>query len=156
MIEVQVKLLHPNAKVPAKSEGNIGWDLCCVADEDFRHNGDFKHTNLTCFTLYPGERHIFHTGLSMAVTPGYATLLWDRSGLSAKNGIHRLAGVIDSSYRGEWLVCLVNLGAEPVQIFEGDRIIQAIFQKEIPATMVQVEELDVTARGAGGFGSSGR
>ncbi len=161
ILDVKVKLLHPKAKLPAKSEGNIGWDLCCVADEKWGpispiRNGSQTSNDAPLFTLYPGSRHIFHTGLSIAVPPGFATLLWDRSGLSAKSGIHRLAGVIDSSYRGEWLVCLVNLGNEPVHFTEGDRIIQAIIQQEIPANMWLVEELDDTTRGNCGFGSSGR
>lgn len=161
VLDIKVKLLHPNAKLPAKSDGNIGWDLCCVADEKWGplspiRNGSPTSNNTPTFTLYPGSRHIFHTGLSIAVPAGFATLLWDRSGLSAKNGIHRLAGVIDSSYRGELLVCLVNLGSESHKFHEGDRIIQAIIQQEIPATMRQVEELNDTNRGAAGFGSSGR
>lgn len=158
MLDIQVKLSHPNAKLPTKTDGNIGWDLSCVADESFTDK-DFTIGNSIItpyFLLYPGERHLFHTGLNIAIPDGYAGLLWDRSGLAAKFGVHRLAGVIDSSYRGEWLVCLVNTGNQIVKIQEGDRIAQVVIQEEVVAKMRIVGELNDTDRGSSGFGSSGR
>ena len=76
--------------------------------------------------------------------------------MGAKKLIHRLAGVIDSSYRGEWLICLTNLGDEEQIISPGDKIVQAIIQKEVEIEPKWVEELDETERGEGRFASTGK
>ncbi|MDD5397360.1 MAG: dUTP diphosphatase, partial [Candidatus Moranbacteria bacterium] len=86
---------------------------------------------------------------------GHAALIWDKSGISHKNGIKTLGGVIDSNYVGEWFVGLVNLGQEDYVIGKGQKIAQVLFQKvEIPE-IEEVEELERTNRGDGGFGSTG-
>lgn len=107
------------------------------------------------YTLKPGERHLFSTGIAVEFSKGYVALLWDRSGLGSK-GIHRLAGVIDSGYRGEWKVALINLTKEKFEIKAGDKIIQCILQKYEPVKITEVKELKESKRGARGFGSSGR
>ena len=95
------------------------------------------------------------TGIAMAIPKGYAGLIWDRSSMGVK-GIHRHAGVIDSGYRGEVKVCLHNTTNESYDIELGDRVAQILIQK-IPLFRIQeVEELDSTKRGSGGFGSTGK
>jgi dUTP pyrophosphatase len=107
-------------------------------------------------TLAPGERAAVATGLRIEIPPGHAGLVWPRSGLAVRHGIDTLAGVIDSDYRGELRVVLVNHGGEPVRIEPGDRIAQLVVQKVERAAFVSARELAGTARGEGGFGSSGR
>ena len=98
---------------------------------------------------------MFPTGIAVEFPEGYVALLWDRSGLGSK-GIHRLAGVIDSGYRGEWKVVLLNTTKEPFEIKKGDKIIQCIIQKFEPVEILEVDELSNSQRGEKGFGSSGR
>jgi dUTP pyrophosphatase len=105
--------------------------------------------------LKPGEKKVFKTGLKMAIPPGHVGLIWDRSGLAAKNGIHVLAGVVDSGYRGEVGVVLKNLGEEDVEITLNMRIAQMLIQPVVSANLEETEELEETARGEGGFGSTG-
>ena len=107
------------------------------------------------YTLKPGEVHMFSTGISVEFPKGYVALLWDRSGLGSK-GIHRLAGVIDSGYRGEWKVVLINLTKESCKIQAGDKIIQCIVQKFEPVKITEAKKLKESKRGKKGFGSSGR
>tara|TARA_R110002110_G_scaffold198675_6_gene409174 strand:- start:17041 stop:17532 length:492 start_codon:yes stop_codon:yes gene_type:complete len=142
------------AKLPTKKMGDVGWDLYCIPDDMWHHS--YLNGPDLYFELAPKRRHIFHTGISMAIPQGYAGFIWDRSGLSAKKGVHRLAGVIDSSYRGEILICLVNLGKETVLIEKHDRIAQMIIQKEEPCTMTWSDSLSESNRGEKGFASSGR
>lgn len=140
MIPFQVKKLFSNATLPAKENAtDAGIDI---------------YTNES-YTLSPGERHMFATGIACAIPNGYVALLWDRSGLGSK-GIHRFAGVIDSGYRGEWKVILYNSTSEPFEIKSGDKIVQCIIQKFEPAEITEVDELTNTDRGEAGFGSSGR
>ena len=107
-------------------------------------------------TLGPGERHAVATGLRVEIPPGHAGLVWPRSGLAVRHGIDTLAGVIDSDYRGEILVVLVNHGAETVRIAAGDRIAQLVLQKVERAVFTSASELAGSMRGEGGFGSTGR
>lgn len=107
--------------------------------------------------LKPGQKHIVKTGIRMAVPEGYAGLIWDRSGLSSKRGIHCLAGVIDPAYRGEIGVVLKNLGSEEYLISKNERIAQVLIQPAHQVRFVETEELDDdTDRERNGFGSSGR
>jgi len=106
-------------------------------------------------TLAPGERAAVATGIHLAIPPGHVGLVWPRSGLAVKHGIDTLAGVIDSDYRGEVRVVLVNHGREPFTIAPGDRIAQLLVQRVERATFAS-GPLDVTGRGHGGFGSTGR
>ena len=109
-------------------------------------------------TLAPGSRHAVATGFAIAIPDGYEVQVRPRSGLALKHGITCLntPGTIDSDYRGEVKVILANLGAEPFEIVRGERIAQLVPAPVQRATFAEVESLDGTARGAGGFGSTGR
>ena len=140
MINFKVKKLSKDARLPTKDNpADAGIDI---------------YTNET-YKLKAGETHLFSTGIAAEFARGYVALLWDRSGLGSK-GIHRLAGVIDSGYRGEWKVALVNLTKKPFEINKGDKIIQCVLQKFEPAKIKEVKDLKESKRGAKGFGSSGR
>ena len=140
MTPFQVKKLSPNATLPAKGDAtDAGIDI--YTNEDY--------------TLQPGEQHMFTTGIAVAIPDGYVALLWDRSSMGSK-GVHRLAGVMDSGYRGEWKVILINLSKEPVEIKAGDKIVQCILQKFEPVEISEVDELSDSLRGEKGFGSTGR
>ena len=95
------------------------------------------------------------TGLAFAIPEGNYGRMAPRSGLAAKHGIHVGAGVLDSDYRGEIKAVLFNLGDKDFEIKEGDRIAQVIVEKYTITELVEVEDLDDTERGAGGFGSTG-
>ncbi|MFC3714221.1 dUTP diphosphatase [Sphingoaurantiacus capsulatus] len=109
-------------------------------------------------TLAPGARHAVATGLSVAIPEGFEIQVRPRSGLALKHGITCLntPGTIDSDYRGEVKVILANLGSEPFEIKRGERIAQLVPAAVQPAAFVEIDSLDDTARGAGGFGSTGR
>lgn len=139
MNEVCIKKLVPHATLPSrKHDDDAGFDI----------------TTVETLTLKPGERHAFSTGIAASFPSGYVALFRDRSSMAA-NGIHALGGVIDSNYRGEWKVVLINLGAEPYTVSAGDRIVQCLFRKIEPFTVREVTDLDTTDRGDGGFGSTG-
>lgn len=123
------------------TEGAAGMDV--LAAEDVR--------------LAPGARHAVATGLSVAIPPGYEIQVRPRSGLALKHGISVLntPGTIDSDYRGELKVILINHGHEPFTIARGDRVAQLVLAPVTRGVWQEVEELEQTARGAGGFGSTG-
>jgi dUTP pyrophosphatase len=108
-------------------------------------------------TLAPGARHAVATGFSVAIPPGYEIQVRPRSGLALKHGISvpNTPGTIDSDYRGEMKVILINHGAEAFPIARGDRVAQLVLAPVTQAWWEEVEALDETARGAGGFGSTG-
>ena len=139
-MEIKVKKISESAITPTKAnEFDAGWDL--YASEDA--------------IIDPSKAELISTDISFAIPEGYVGLIWDRSGMAAKRGLHRFAGVIDSGYRGEVKVCLCNSSDKYCVINAGERIAQILFQ-EVPAfTMVEVASLDDTERGIGGFGSSG-
>ena len=144
---IKVKKLTSTATIPTKSrKTDAGYDL--YADEDI--------------AIYPEDTKLISTGIAFAIPDGYAGLIWDRSGLGSK-GIHRHAGVVDSSYRGEVKVALCNARPGHINftdniyfISRGDRIAQILFQKVPHFDLVETEELDDTDRGSSGFGSSGK
>lgn len=146
MINVFIKRLWAEAFFPTKKRpGDAGFDLY-AAVETF---------------VDVGKRKVIRTGISMAIPPGYVGLIWDRSGLAANDGIKTMAGVIDSNYRGEILVTLLNtnpqeLMAPGFHVKQGDRIAQIIFQEVPKVELIEVASLDDTDRGADGHGSSGR
>ena len=137
---MEIKADGPGAIPEYATEGAAGADLRALADT----------------VLEPGQRAAVPTGVRLQIPPGHVGLIWPRSGLAVRHGIDTLAGVIDSDYRGEVQVVLVNHGADTVRIAAGDRIAQILFQKVERASVVAIPGLDATARGAGGFGSSGR
>ena len=143
-VPVQVKRLNNSAGLPLPSyasEGAAGMDVCAAES----------------LTLKVGNRHAVATGLAFAIPHGYEVQVRPRSGLALKHGITCLntPGTIDSDYRGEVKVILANLGDEDFVIQRGDRIAQLVVAPVTQAMMVEVEALDDTARGAGGFGSTG-
>ena len=149
MTTVRVERL-PHSKglpLPAyETSGSAGMDLrAAVADE-------------TPLTLEPGARALVPTGLKIALEPGFEAQVRPRSGLALKHGVTCLnsPGTVDSDYRGEVGVILINHGAEPFVVRRGERIAQMVIARHEQAAMVEVETLDETARGAGGFGSTGR
>jgi dUTP pyrophosphatase len=107
--------------------------------------------------LAPGARHAVATGLAVAIPPGYEIQVRPRSGLALKHGIGvpNTPGTIDSDYRGELKVILINHGAEPFAIQRGDRVAQLVLAPVTLAQWAEVAELDETSRGTGGFGSTG-
>lgn len=108
-------------------------------------------------TIAPGARHAVATGLALAIPPGYEIQVRPRSGLALRHGISvpNTPGTIDSDYRGELKVILINHGAEPFAIVRGDRVAQLVLAPVVRAAWHEVAELDETPRGAGGFGSTG-
>jgi dUTP pyrophosphatase len=138
-----VQRLRPDATVPRRAHpGDAGLDLVAVEG---------------C-TLAPGGRHAVPTGLAIAVPQGWAGLVTPRSGLARRSGVTvaNAPGLIDSGYRGELMVLLVNLGAETHTIAPGDRVAQLLLTPVAVVDALEVEELpDSDGRGAGGFGSSG-
>jgi dUTP pyrophosphatase len=107
--------------------------------------------------LQPGQRHAVATGLALAVPDGFELQVRPRSGLALKHGISlpNTPGTIESDYRGELKVILINLGDFPFEVRRGDRIAQLVLAPVVRATWLEVEELDETVRGEGGFGSTG-
>jgi dUTP pyrophosphatase len=116
---------------------------------------DLRASELT--HLEPGERRLVPTGLAVAIPGGHAGFVLPRSGLAMQKGVTVLnaPGLIDSGYRGELKVLLINHGGEPVTIARGERIAQLVIQRVASATLVEVERLPESARGTGGFGSTG-
>jgi len=129
-----------------ETAGSAGMDLRAALAED------------AAVTLEPGARALIPTGLKMALEPGWEAQVRPRSGLALKHGITCLntPGTIDSDYRGEVGVILVNLGQEPFVIRRGERIAQMVIAPVAQVSVSEVDTLDETARGAGGFGSTGR
>lgn len=107
--------------------------------------------------LAPGARHAVATGLALAIPPGFEIQVRPRSGLALKHGISvpNTPGTIDSDYRGELKVILINLGSADFAVRRGDRIAQLVLAPVVRASWLKVDELDETARGEGGFGSTG-
>ncbi len=136
---LEVKVAGPGALPEYASAGCAGADLRAAER----------------VTLAPGERATLATGLFVAIPAGHVGLVWPRSGLAVRHGLDTLAGVIDSDYRGELRVVLVNHGREPVTLEPGERIAQLLVQPVARATFVRAPSLDDTARGDGGFGSTG-
>ncbi|HEX9952111.1 MAG TPA: dUTP diphosphatase [Rubricoccaceae bacterium] len=133
--------------LPAHAEpGSAGLDLRAAVPAD------------APVVLGPGERALIPTGLQIALPPGTEGQVRPRSGLAMKHGVTVLnsPGTVDSSYRGEVGVLLVNHGPEPFTVARGDRIAQLVVAGYVPVRLVPAEALGETARGAGGFGSTGR
>lgn len=129
-----------------ETAGSAGMDLRAAVPED------------QPLTLAPGQRALVPTGLKIALPLGYEAQVRARSGLALKHGIicPNAPGTIDSDYRGECGVILANIGAEPFVIRRGERIAQLVIARHERAGWVEVETLDETGRGTGGFGSTGR
>ncbi|MGH9833296.1 MAG: dUTP diphosphatase [Blastocatellia bacterium] len=138
---VKVKRLHPAAKLPARgSDWSAGADLSC----------------LEAFTLEPGERKAVPTGLIVEIPPGWYGRVAPRSGLAVRHGIDTLAGIVDPDFRGELMVLIINLGDATVSFTAGERIAQLVIERAAICDYVLAEDLSETARGDGGFGSTGK
>ena len=130
-----------------------------LADDDVAAVGAFPHhVPVAGEALMPGERRLIPTGMRIELPEGVEAQIRARSGLSIKHGITMINGVgtVDSDYRGEWNVPMVNLGSEPYTIHDGDRIAQAVFARYERAEFTLVETVNETERGGGGFGSTGK
>lgn len=143
VVDVLVTRVDPGVALPAYArDGDAGADLVTTDDVD----------------LAPGERAVVGTGVAIALPPGYAAFVHPRSGLAARVGLSivNTPGTIDSGYRGEIRVCLVNHDVrEPVRLRRGDRIAQLVVQRVEHAVFREVDALPVSERGAGGYGSTG-
>ena len=138
---VYVKKLVGSAMIPARAnKTDAGYDLWSVES----------------YTLKPLERKLFRTGIAIEIPSGYYGRVAPRSGLAFKRGLDVMAGVIDSGFRGEVGVILVNLSNEEVYLTHGDRIAQLIIETCHQPTMIQVEELNDSSRSEKGFGSTGK
>ncbi len=125
---------------------------------DYQHPGDagLDLRAVKAVRIEPGRRTLVATGLSFALPPGVVGIIKDRSGLSLKAGLHVMAGVIDSGYRGEVKVLLINLGEAAYQVKKGERVAQLILLPCLTAVIEQVRELPPTTRNEQGFGSTGK
>jgi len=134
--------VHKDAKVPKYS---FEWDACCDL------------YSIETLTLVPMERHPFRTGLTIQIPFGFEAQIRARSGWAIKYGVTVTPGIgtIDAQYRGEIKVPLINLGDEPVKISKGERIAQMKFAAVYIGHFIEVDSLDTTSRGAGGFGHTG-
>lgn len=139
---VPIRRLHGDAKIPSQAKASdAGYDLHAIERYD----------------LEPGEREMFRTGIAVAIPDGHVGYIKPRSGLAARNGLDVLGGVIDSGYRGEIGVILLNTDvSETIHVSKGDRIAQLVIQPVTSASFLEVEtELPASDRGQGGFGSTG-
>jgi dUTP pyrophosphatase len=142
-VEISVKLLHPDARLPERAHpGDAGADLFSVEE----------------VTIPAGGRRDIGTGICLAIPSGYAGFVQPRSGLAFKHGIMVVnsPGLIDAGYRGEVRVSLYNSGRAPFVIAPGERIAQLVVQRVEEAVFARTDDLPGSARGEGGFGSSGR
>ncbi|MGN0567858.1 MAG: dUTP diphosphatase [Acutalibacteraceae bacterium] len=146
MQTLKMKKVRENAIIPKRATaGSAGLDLCACIDEPL--------------TVKAGERAVIPSGIAIALESSeVVALVFARSGLAIKHGISlsNSVGVIDSDYRGEICVGIINTSREDYTVNPGERIAQLVLTPVIPAAPVEVESLDETERGAGGFGSTGR
>ena len=139
-MELKVKKVQMDAKLPRYGHaGDAGLDIFSSVD----------------FVLEKGQVEAIPAGIKVAIPDGYVGLIWDKSGVSLK-GVHRFAGVVDSGYRGEVKVILINLSEGPFIIEKGMKIAQMLVQPVTVVHVVEAEDLDDTSRGEGGFGSTGK
>lgn len=143
--KVNIKKLSQNAVIPTYgSEFSAGADLYACLDEEVE--------------IRPGETFLVKTGIAMEIPKGYAGLIYARSGLATKRGLApaNKVGVVDADYRGEIMVALHNHSNQVQSIAPGERVAQMVIAPFLTAQFMEVEELEDTKRGEGGFGSTGR
>ena len=139
-MNLRFKQLDPRAVLPQRGSAlAAGLDLCAIEE----------------VKIEAKQRGVARTGLAVAIPPGFYGRVAPRSGLAVRNGLDVLAGVIDSDYRGEICVVLYNTGDEPINLPAGSKICQLIIEQIITPEAEWTTDLDETARGAGGFGSTG-
>ncbi len=139
MVTLQVHKLYADAGTPQYAHaGDAGLDV-------------FSHEE---YTLQPGERHVFGLGFAAEFPAGYVALVWDRGSTAIKQGIRNLAGVIDSGYRGEWKIVLLNVSDAPITIKRGDKVAQILIQPVERVDVQLVEQLEESERGVQWCGST--
>ena len=145
-MEVKIQKLRPGAVTPRRGSADAaGYDLyACPADGQ-------------CVTIAPHTTAMIGTGLALAIPAGYFGGVFARSGLASRQGLRpaNCVGVIDADYRGEIMVLLINFSQEDFVINDGERIAQMVLAKHEQCDFIEVEELDETERGAGGYGHTG-
>jgi dUTP pyrophosphatase len=140
-VEFKVHKLYDDTRLPEYAHpGDAGMDVFSREE----------------YLLKPGQQHTFKLGFAAELSDGYVVLIWSRSGLAHKHGVHCLSGVIDAGYRGEYVVGLYNTGHEPYQIKQGDKIAQILIQPVERATIVETDTLTQTTRADGRYASTGR
>lgn len=141
MVTIKFRKINEHATIPSYANpGDAGLDLHSTED----------------YTLQPGERRSFGLGFQAEFPEGHVAHVWDKSSLSFKHGITTLGGVIDSSYRGEYMIVLLNTSQVPYEIKKGDKIAQLVITPIVHAEIEHAENLESSIRGEKGFGSSGR
>lgn len=141
MSKLKIKKLHNDAIVPKFAHpGDAGMDVFSVERVEIK----------------PSERVQIKTGLAFEIPKGCVGLIWDKSGLSHKHGLKMLGGVVDSGYRGEVMLGVINLSKETYILEKGHKVAQILIQKVEHPDIVEVTELSETKRGKGGFGSTGK
>jgi dUTP pyrophosphatase len=141
MVELKITKMESSLTAPHYAhEGDAGIDLRSSVE----------------YVLKPNETFAVPTGIKMAIPNNYVGLVWDKSGYAAKNSIKTMAGVIDSGYRGEIKVVMINLGKEDFKIAKDMKIAQMLIQPIVRAEIKEVSSLDDTTRGEAGFGSTGK
>ncbi len=141
MKKILFKKLDPDAQIPSVSrDGDAGYDVNSIEDA----------------TIPAGKHMAIHTGISSAFDPDYVGLVWDRGGMAFKHGLKTMAGVIDSNYRGEWMIVIFNTTNENYEVKKGDRVAQVLFQEVQFLESEVVDELPESVRGDKKYGSSGK
>src|SRR3989338_2228449 len=140
MLEVKIKRLNPEAKLPSYAHhGDVGLDLYSLEEA----------------TIPPGGHHRFYNGFALEFPEGYAAIVKDKSSIS-KAGLHSMGGGYDAGFRGEYNVHLVNLSEKPYTFEKGDKVAQLVIIPVAHAKLVEVDTLTDSSRGMGQFGSTGR
>jgi len=140
MLKVKIQKIDPEIKIPSYAHaGDAGMDLYAAKDTIIKQ----------------GERKVVATGIKMEIPAGYVGLIWDKSGLASKNGLKIMGGVIDSTYRGEVGVVIINLGDQEYRVEKNTKIAQMLVQRIENVEIEEVNNLENSSRGEGGFGSSG-
>lgn len=140
MLEVKIKRLNPEAKLPSYAHpGDVGLDLYSLEE----------------VTVPPTGHHRFFNGFALEFPEGYAAIVKDKGGIS-KAGLHCMGGVFDAGFRGEYNVHLVNLSDKPYTFEKGDKVAQLVIIPVAHAKLVEVETLADSSRGTGQFGSTGK
>lgn len=142
-VDIRIKKLTEEAIIPQyANDGDAGLDVCSIDDIE----------------INPGQRKFIHTGLAIEIPEGFAGFMQPRSGLAIKHGISivNTPGLIDSGYRGELKIILINTDKnEPFHISKGDRVAQLVIQEVPHINLIEVDDLNTSKRGEKGFGSSG-
>ncbi len=140
-MQLQVKKLDPRAKLPSYAHiGDAGLDLY----------------TLEAVTIPPKSRQSIHTGVAILIPQGYVGLIWDKSGLSHKQGLTSIGGVFDAGFTGEYILCLYNTTDEPYIFAAGDKVAQLLIQPIASVEVKEISEVPITLRADGAFGSSGK